>query len=84
MIRNVHHLVVKEFLHLVRDRRTLAFLILMPSILTVIFGYAIGNPHVTAIRTRVEISKKDVFRQQRYAFARADFEVDGTLPTPAL
>src|SRR5262245_32295150 len=50
---NVYHLALKEFLHLVRDRRTLAFLILIPSVLTVIFGYAIGNPRVTGIRTRV-------------------------------
>ena len=53
MIRNIYYLAFKEFLHLIRDRRTLAFLILIPSILTVIFGYAIGNPRVTAIRTRV-------------------------------
>jgi len=53
MIWNVYHLAVKEFLHLVRDRRTLAFLIFIPSILTVIFGYAIGNPRVTGIRLRV-------------------------------
>jgi len=53
MIRNVYRLVVKEFLHLVRDRRTLAFVLSMPTILTVIFGYAIGNPRVTSIRTRV-------------------------------
>ena len=44
---------VKEFLHLVRDRRTLAFLILMPSVLTVIFGYAIGSPRVTGDPTRI-------------------------------
>jgi len=50
---NIYHLAFKEFLHLVRDRRTLAFLILIPSVLTVIFGYAIGNPRVTGIRTRV-------------------------------
>ena len=53
MIWNVYHLALKEFLHLVRDRRTLAFLIFIPTILTVIFGYAIGNPRVTGIRTRV-------------------------------
>jgi ABC-2 type transport system permease protein len=53
VIWNIHHLALKEFLHLVRDRRTLAFLILIPSLLTVIFGYAIGNPRVTQIRTRV-------------------------------
>jgi ABC-2 type transport system permease protein len=52
-MRNVYHLALKEFLHLVRDRRTLAFLILMPSVLTVIFGYAIGSPRVTGIKTRV-------------------------------
>ena len=53
MMWNVYHLALKEMLHLVRDRRTLAFLIFIPSILTVIFGYAIGNPRVTAIPTRV-------------------------------
>jgi ABC-2 type transport system permease protein len=53
VIRNIYHLALKEFLHLVRDRRTLAFLVFMPSVLTVIFGYAIGNPRVTAIPTRV-------------------------------
>jgi ABC-2 type transport system permease protein len=53
MIRNVYHLALKEFLHLVRDRRTLAFLLFMPTTLTIIFGYAIGNPRVTGIRTRV-------------------------------
>jgi ABC-2 type transport system permease protein len=53
MIRNVYHVALKEFLHLVRDRRTLAFLILMPPILTVIFGYAIGSPKVSAIKTRI-------------------------------
>ncbi|MFM7736385.1 MAG: ABC transporter permease [Alphaproteobacteria bacterium] len=52
-MRNVYHLALKEFLHLWRDRRTLVFLLLMPSILTVLFGYAIGNPKVTALRTRV-------------------------------
>src|SRR5262249_16909900 len=53
VIWNVYNLALKEFLHLVRDRRTLAFLVLIPSVLTVIFGYAIGSPRVTGIRTRV-------------------------------
>lgn len=52
-MRNVYHLALKEFLHLWRDRRTLVFLLLMPSIMTALFGYAIGNPKVTALRTRV-------------------------------
>ncbi|MBU6283362.1 ABC transporter permease [bacterium] len=52
-MRNVYHLALKEFLHLWRDRRTLVFLLLMPSIMTVLFGYAIGNPKVTALPTRV-------------------------------
>jgi ABC-2 type transport system permease protein len=52
-MRNIYYLALKEFLHLVRDRRTLAFLILMPSVLTVIFGYAIGSPRVTGIHTRI-------------------------------
>jgi len=38
----------------------------------------------TATRDRVELSKKDVFRKQRHAFERGDFEVGGVLPTPAL
>ena len=38
----------------------------------------------TATRQRVEISKKDVFRKQRFAFDRDEFEVAGTLPAPAL
>jgi hypothetical protein len=38
----------------------------------------------TASRQQVELSKKDLFRRQRFAFQRADFEVDGILPAPAL
>ena len=38
----------------------------------------------TATRTRVEFSKKDVFRKRRFAFDRSEFEVEGALPTPAL
>jgi len=53
MIRNIYFLAQKEFLHLVRDRRTLLFIMLMPSVLTVIFGYAIGSPRVTGIHTRI-------------------------------
>jgi ABC-2 type transport system permease protein len=53
MLRNIYHLALKEFIHLVRDRRTLVFLLCIPSVLTVIFGYAIGNPRVTGIRTRI-------------------------------
>jgi hypothetical protein len=37
----------------------------------------------TATRGRVEISKKDVLRKQRYAFERTQFEVGGRLPAPA-
>jgi hypothetical protein len=38
----------------------------------------------TATRDRVQISKKDVMRKQRYSFDREQFEVGGRLPTPAL
>jgi RES domain len=38
----------------------------------------------TATRQRVEIAKKDILRKQRHAFDRADFEIGGALPTPAL
>jgi len=38
----------------------------------------------TATREGVQISKKDVLRKQRYTFERAQFEVGGRLPAPAL
>jgi hypothetical protein len=38
----------------------------------------------SATRARVEISKKDVLPPQRSAFDRAQFEVGGSLPAPAL
>ena len=38
----------------------------------------------TATRQRVEMSKKDVFRKQHFAFDRNEFEVGGVLPAPAL
>ena len=38
----------------------------------------------TATRDKVELSKKDVFRRQRFLFPRAAFEVGGRLPAPAL
>lgn len=53
MIRNIYHLALKEFLHLRRDRRTLVFILLMPTALTVLFGYAIQTSKVTNIATRV-------------------------------
>jgi ABC-type multidrug transport system permease subunit len=53
MIRNIYHLAVKEFIHLVRDRRTLIFLILSPTVMTILFGYAIGSGNVSGIATRL-------------------------------
>jgi hypothetical protein len=38
----------------------------------------------TSARDKVELSKKDVFRRQRFRFPRSGFEVDGRLPSPAL
>jgi len=38
----------------------------------------------SATRERVEISKKDVFRRQRFVYPREDFEVGGVLPAPAV
>lgn len=53
MMRNIYHLALKEFLHLIRDRRTLAFIFLMPTALTVLFGYAIQTSKVSHVKTRV-------------------------------
>lgn len=53
MMGNIWHLARKEFLHLLRDRRTLAFILLMPTALTVLFGYAIQTSKVSNVATRV-------------------------------
>jgi len=53
MLRNILHLSIKEFIQLWRDRRTLIFLLLTPTLLTILFGYAVGTPKATAIPTRV-------------------------------
>src|SRR5256885_399869 len=45
-------MVVKEFRELVRDRRTLGLLIMMPLLLLVIFGYA-ANFYVSSLKTAV-------------------------------
>ena len=45
-------MVVKEFRELVRDRRTLGLLIMMPLLLLVIFGYA-ANFYVSSVKTAV-------------------------------
>ena len=43
---------VKEFRELVRDRRTLGMLVMMPLLLLVIFGYA-ANFYVSSLKTAV-------------------------------
>jgi ABC-2 type transport system permease protein len=45
-------MIVKEFRELVRDRRTLGLLIMMPLLLLVIFGYA-ANFYVSSVKTAV-------------------------------
>ena len=45
-------MIVKEFRELVRDRRTLAMLIVMPLLLLIIFGYA-ANFYVSSVKAAV-------------------------------
>ena len=51
-VPQVRAMVVKEFRELMRDRRTLAMLIVMPLLLLVIFGYA-ANFYVSSVKTAV-------------------------------
>lgn len=43
----------KELLHIVRDRRTLALLLVLPTALTFIFGYAFQSGSITGVKTAV-------------------------------
>src|SRR5712675_887358 len=52
MVLGMRAMMVKEFRELVRDRRTLAMLIVMPLLLLVIFGYA-ANFYVSSVKTAV-------------------------------
>jgi RES domain len=45
---------------------------------------SLGTWICSATRQRVEVAKKDVFRKQRFAFERSEFEVGGALPAPAV
>ena len=45
-------MIVKEFRELVRDRRTLAMLVVMPLLLLIIFGYA-ANFSVSSVKAAV-------------------------------
>jgi len=45
-------MIVKEFRELVRDRRTLGLLVMMPLLLLIIFGYA-ANFYVSSVKTAV-------------------------------
>ena len=53
-------------------------------------AFAAANPdepeawHMVASRDRVEFTKRDFFKPRAWVFPRADFEVDGRLPAPAL
>ncbi len=53
MLRNIYHLALKEFIHIVRDRRTLIFLLTMPTGLMILFGYALQASKVTNLAARV-------------------------------
>src|SRR5213080_1971887 len=52
MVLGMRAMMVKEFRELVRDRRTLGMLIVMPLLLLVIFGYA-ANFYVSSLKTAV-------------------------------
>jgi ABC-2 type transport system permease protein len=45
-------MIVKEFRELIRDRRTVAMLVVLPLLLLVIFGYA-ANFYVSSVTTAV-------------------------------
>ena len=52
IVLGMRAMIVKEFRELVRDRRTLGMLVVMPLLLLVIFGYA-ANFYVSSLKTAV-------------------------------
>lgn len=68
-------MIVKEFLELRRDRRTMAMIIVLPLVLLVVFGYA-ASFNVDSISTRVAGPQAERAAGQ----LRAPFEVTGVDP----
>ncbi|RFS84775.1 ABC transporter permease [Actinomadura spongiicola] len=68
-------MIVKEFLELRRDRRTMAMIIVLPLVLLVVFGYA-ASFNVNDISTRVVGPRAD----QVAAELRGPFDVEGVDP----
>jgi ABC-type multidrug transport system permease subunit len=60
-------MIVKEFRELLRDRRTLAMLIVMPLLLLVIFGYA-ANFYVDSVKAAVVGPRAEAFAAQLPSF----------------
>ena len=55
--------ILKEFYHIIRDRRSLIILLGMPIVLVVLFGFAITNEIVDARIAIVDQSKDDMTRE---------------------
>ena len=68
-------MIVKEFRELVRDRRTLAMLIVMPLLLLIIFGYA-ANFYVSSVKAAVVGPQATQFASQLPSY----FDVTSTEP----
>lgn len=73
----------KEFCHIFRDKRTMLILLVMPIILTMLFGYAITTEMKGTQVAVLELSQDEVTRQIRERLdANAYFDVTESLIDP--
>jgi len=64
-LQHIYHLSLKEFTHIIRDKRSFLFLLIMPTLLTIVFGFALGNnSDIKGIKTRVLNLDQEVIAEQ--------------------
>lgn len=74
-------LIIKETLHIVRDRRTMLIVLVMPVILLLLFGFAISM-EVNSVRVAAVVTRHDDYTRQRLMRLQTNpyFDFRGILP----